>query len=136
MSVLVDTSVWSLAFRRRYPPGGIADELARLIDANRALLVGPVRQELLSGTPQREQFERLRNLLAVFPDEPILSEDYVQAAVCFSRCRTRGVQGSHIDFLICAVALRLGASVFTTDRDFAGYREVLGFTLHQPEALP
>ena len=48
--VIVDTSVWSLALRRKQPASdAINAELARLIDEGEALIAGLIRQELLSG---------------------------------------------------------------------------------------
>ena len=129
--VLVDTSIWSLALRRkrRMPNPGVA-ELVRLIEAGEALIAGPIRQELLSGIASREQWTILRERLAAFPDLPIDTEDYEHAATCFNQCRARGIQGSNTDFLICALALRLQIPVFTSDRDFERYAGVLAVRLH------
>ena len=57
--VIVDTSVWSLALRRRRnQPNNDASiaELVRLIGEGEALMAGPIRQELLSGVASEEQF--------------------------------------------------------------------------------
>lgn len=120
MNVLVDTSVWSLALRRRgqSPPPPLVELLAGLIRDGRAVLMGSVRQELLSGVRTEEQFRRLRNHLRSFPDLPLDSEDYESAASYSNRCRAGGVQGSGVDFLICAVAVRREIAVLTTDKDF------------------
>ncbi len=133
MNVLVDTSVWSLALRRSAPrQDAIECELRDLILEGRVLLVGPVRQELLSGVRVPAQLRKLREVLAAFPDEPILREDYEEAASCFNRCRARGIQGSNTDFLLCALALRLKAPLFTTDRDFEHFAKVLRVPRHSP----
>jgi hypothetical protein len=96
--------VWSLAFRRSgHPQGPTAVELGRLIQQGRATLIGPVRQELLSGIRDMAQFNLLRDTLRAFPDLVIGISDYEQAAAFFNRCRSHGVQGTHIDFLLCAV---------------------------------
>ena len=50
----------------------------------------------------------------------------------FNICRGKGVQGSHIDSLICAVSIRHSAPVFTTDKDFAHYSRHLNLVLHKP----
>jgi len=42
------------------------------------------------------------------------------------------VQGSVVDMLICAVALRRGMAVFAQDTDFARYARHLRFKLHSP----
>jgi predicted nucleic acid-binding protein len=130
MKVLVDTSVWSLALRRRAPAHAAVDELRRLVAQGRAGIVGPVRQELLSGIRDRAAFERLRDHLRAFPDEPITSVDYERAADCLNLCRAKGVQGSNISFLICAVAERAKFPILTTDGDFAKFSRVLPVRLH------
>ena len=134
MKVLVDTSVWSLALRRRAPAHPAVDELRRLIGQGRAAMVGPVRQELLSGIRDRAVFERLRDHLQAFPDEAIHSADYERAADCFNVCRATGIQGSNTDFLICAVAERLGFPILTTDADFLTFSRVLPIRVYAIEA--
>lgn len=130
MSVIVDTSVWSLALRRRATKASKHVKVLRgLIEEGRVRMIGPVRQELLSGLASDEQFERLQALLAAYPDEPIITADYESAAGMFNTCRAKGVQGSHIDFLICAVACRLGDEVYTTDTDFKRYAKHLPIKL-------
>ena len=81
MSVLVDTSVWSLAFRRKRPRSSPAVEaLAELIEASEAVMIGPIRQEVLSGYSDDQAFAQLRELLDPFPDITIERDDYVAAA--------------------------------------------------------
>jgi predicted nucleic acid-binding protein len=134
MMVLVDTSVWSLALRRK--PGDLnarerklSAALAELIQEGRAQIVGVIRQELLSGIREAERFEKLRGYLRAF-DEPLEVADYEAAAEAHNRCRSRGIAGSAIDFLICAVALRREWQVFTADSDFEAYRKVLAVRLY------
>ena len=133
MTVLVDTSVWSLAFRRRGGLGTderrVVQELLELIDRTEAHMAGCIRQEVLSGIPSRTQFEALREKLHAFVDVPTDRETYERAAEFYNTCRSRGVQGSHIDFLICAIADRHDLSIFTLDRDFGRYAEPCGITL-------
>ena len=45
-------------------------------------------------------------------------------------CRARGIAGSGMDFLICAVAHLRNWEVFTTDRDFVRYNKVLPLRLY------
>lgn len=134
MKVLVDTSVWSLALRRRAPANPAVDELRRLVAHGRAAIVGPIRQELLSGIRDRAVFERLRDHLRAFPDEAITAVDFERAAECFGLCRTKGIQGSNTDFLLCAVAERYRFPILTTDDDFVKFGRVLPLRLHAPQA--
>jgi predicted nucleic acid-binding protein len=132
MTVLVDTSAWSLALRRTLAHvSSEAVELTKLISAGQAAIIGPIRQELLSGIKSQEQFELVRDRLRAFPDVQLTRGDYDVAAVFFNQCRAAGVQGSNTDFLICAVATRRGISVFTTDRDFHSFGNIVDVKLHQ-----
>lgn len=133
MKVLVDTSVWSLALRRvRKPVVAIeAQELARLIKDGNVAMIGPIRQELLSGIQEAPQFERLRAKLAAFPDAALVAGDYETAAMFFNRCRAKGVHGSNTDFLMCAVAARTAMPILTTDGDFTLFRKHLPIVLHK-----
>ena len=94
-------------------------------------MIGPIRQEILSGIRSESQFKKLRNHLKSFPDLPILTEDYVKAASFFNLCRSKGIQGSNTDFLICAVAVRNKFSIYTTDKDFELFSKHLDVALHQ-----
>jgi len=135
MNLLVDTPVWSLALRRKAADLSPSEEritqaLADAIRDGRAQLIGVVRQELLSGIREEERFKKLRDYLRAF-DEPALEMgDYEEAAEMHNRCRARGIAGSTIDFLICAVASRRKWQVFTTDQDFQRYGRVLGLKLY------
>lgn len=131
MKVLVDTSVWSLSLRRGDRSiAAPALELQNLISDGRAQMIGPIRQEILSGIRDEAQFAQLATHLTAFPDLPIATEDYVTAARFFNLCRQKGVQGSNTDFLICAVAVHHRLAIFTTDKDFTLYATHLPISLH------
>jgi predicted nucleic acid-binding protein len=135
MFVLVDTPVWSLALRRKPEAlsareAALTGRLADLIREGRVQLMGAVRQELLSGIREEEQFQKLRRYLRAFDDPTVEMGDYEEAAQMHNRCRSRGVAGSAIDFLICSVAVRREWAIFTTDQDFERYAKVLGLKLY------
>ncbi|MBI2518540.1 MAG: PIN domain-containing protein [Opitutae bacterium] len=131
MRVLADTPVWSAAFRRPgESDGALRRELEWLIGHGAVAIIGPIRQELLSGIKPAEQFERVRKALRSFPDIVLRVEDHEKAAHFFNVCRSRGVQGSMTDFLICAVAVRCGLEIYTTDGDFPLYRRHLPIALY------
>ena len=133
MNVLVDTSVWSLALRRPVSQATAEGaELVELIKEGRVTMIGAIRQEILSGIRAQEQFRKLRDRLRAFPDAKLDESDYEEAATCFNRCRAKGVQGSNTDFLMCAVSLRRGLAILTTDKDFDAFARVLGLELHEP----
>ncbi len=136
MNVLIDTSIWSLALRRKTrdlsaEQGAIVERWGELIREKRAVLVGAIRQELLSGIRDSKVFERLCEHLRPFEDVPLTCEDYEEAARCFNTCRRAGVTGSDVDFLLCAVALRRRLEIFTTDGDFQRYSLHLPLRLHR-----
>jgi predicted nucleic acid-binding protein len=132
LKVLVDTSVWSLALRRRHPEReeAVVAELTQLIANFKVAMIGPIRQELLSGIREETQYRGLQEKLRAFPDLRIETADYETAARFFNRCRAEGVQGSNTDFLLCAVAHARAMPIFTTDKDFAAFSRVLGIELH------
>ena len=137
MKVLVDTSVWSLALRRLRPDlnnfeNTLREELADLIQDGRVQMLGPIRQELLSGIRDQVEYRRLRNHLRVFDDAPLTREDYEEAAAASNHCRAAGISGPPADFLICAMASRHHWPILTTDRDFHGYAKHLPILLYTP----
>lgn len=131
MNILVDTSVWSLALRRAdevHPTGRVLREV--ILDG-RAAIIGPIRQELLSGIKLKKQFDLLGARLQAFPDIVLESSDYEEAARFFNTCRSKGIQGSNTDFLICAVAARREIPIFTTDKDFGLFARFLPISLFE-----
>jgi predicted nucleic acid-binding protein len=132
MKVLVDTPIWSLALRRKTRPENAStkSELASLVEDGRVAMIGPIRQELLSGIKEHAHFDRLREHLRAFSDTAITLDDYEEAATFYNRCRRKGIQGSNTDFLICAIAARNEFSIFTTDHDFTHFAKVLPIVLH------
>ncbi len=137
MNVLVDTSVWSLALRRKTESLNAAEkfivaELSELVRERRARLVGLVRQELLSGIKTTEQYEKLRLHLRSFPDEPMDTLDHEEAAKAGNRCRGKGIVVSIVDILLCAVAIKREWAIFSTDPDFTNYGKVLPISIHSP----
>lgn len=139
MKVLVDTCVWSLALRRR--PGDlhaeeqeVARELTELVREGRACLIGPIRQEILSGVRDETAFTRLAQRLRPFEDMAPVAEDFELAARFYNECRAQGIPGTTTDMLICAVAMQHDLAIFTIDGDFTRYASVLPICLHGFEA--
>ena len=130
MKVLVDTDVWSEALRKR--KGRASDEvraLVQLVEERRVELAPFVRMEILCGLRDGEVFERIREYLAAFPDRELTSEAYVLAARYFNRCRSKGIQGSQYDFLLCACSVLWGMPILTKDKDFRHYARHLPIRL-------
>ncbi|MDO8251798.1 MAG: PIN domain-containing protein [Rhodoferax sp.] len=136
MKVLVDTSVWSLALRRpknvAFSPEQqkVVTALADLMRDGRAVMMGAIRQELLSGIKMQAGFDALKNTLTAFDDVPLAMQDYEKAAEVFNTCRANGVQGSNTDFLICAVSINHQLPIFSIDNDFQMYHQWLPVQLY------
>ena len=137
MKVLVDTPIWSLALRRpasRLSPQEekLKNLLSEIVSDGQMLIIGPIRQELLSGVREQSQFTRLRDLLRAFPDYALTAQEFERAAEMNNQCASRGVAATPVDMLICAVASATGGLIFSTDQDFRAYAKLLPIRLFQP----
>jgi predicted nucleic acid-binding protein len=135
--VVVDTSVWSLALRRRrkvLSPSerSLALLLRDLIVRGDAILLGLVRQELLTGITSPSAFENLRQQLHDFDDLAPDIDDFERAAFAANQCARNGVAGSTVDMLICAVALGRDLPILAVDADFARYARHMPLRLYPP----
>ena len=136
MMVLVDTPVWSLSLRRKatdLAPGErrITKNLYELVRQQRVRLLGSTRQEVLSGIREESAFLRIRDHLRGFVNVELDESDYEEAARATKRCIRRGITGSNADLLMCAVAVRHDWQIFSTDRDFTHYGQVLPIQLFE-----
>ncbi|MFO1480071.1 MAG: PIN domain-containing protein [Turneriella sp.] len=129
MNVIPDTPIWSLVLRRDKPNVAIQQLFARIIDEGRIVLPGIIKQELLSGIRNDSQFDALSNQLTHFPELLATDTDHLLAARFFNKCQKSGIQGSHVDFLILAIAVNNSASILTSDKDFHHYRKHISFEL-------
>ena len=121
MTLLVDTSVWSLAFRRdlksRAPE--VTALQAALGGGESVVTTGLVLQELLQGfsgpRARRDLVERFAALPLLVPDR----QDHIEAADLRNLCRRHGVQLGTIDALLAQQCIRHQLTMLTTDHDFA-----------------
>jgi predicted nucleic acid-binding protein len=104
--------------------------MLKLVNQGLVEIIGPIRQEILSGIRDRSKFEGVRDRLRAFPDLEIETGDHEEAAAYYNRCRSKGIQGSFTDFVICAVAARHELEIFTDDKDFLSYKSVLPIRLY------
>ena len=133
MKIIVDTCIWSLALRRNnVVQNQYIGELRSLIEEIRVQLIGPIRQELLSGIKSKKQFNTLKLHLEAFDDVDLEVKDYELAAEYFNAARKKGIQGSNTDFLICAISSRREMPILTTDKDFTNFQSVFPVSLHIP----
>lgn len=129
MKVLVDTCIWSQVLRHKSPDAELTSKITELIQDAQVAIIGPIRQELLSGISQTDQFDQLKNFLSAFEDIALKTEHFEKAAEFCNICRRKGIQGSIIDFLICAVADMENLIIFTVDKDFVNYKKYLPLQL-------
>jgi predicted nucleic acid-binding protein len=120
MAYLVDTSVWSLAYRRDSPSDIPEVVVLRgaLTGGEQVVIAGIVLLELLRGfVPERVQAQILAEVGALPLVEPT-RDDYVNAARWGNVCRQAGVQLPSIDALIAQLCIREDLTLLTTDQDF------------------
>ena len=129
MKALVDTCIWSQVLRHKSPNTELTKKLKDLIKDGRVAIIGLIRQELLSGISSVKQFNELKEVLSFFEDIPLKTEHFEKAAEFSNICRSKGIQCSTIDFLICAVAYLDNLIIFTTDKDFEYYKIFLSIRL-------
>jgi len=103
--------------------------MTHLIKDELVLLAGIIKQELLSGIRIEKQFNTLVSHLQPFPELLASTEDHIIAAQFYNKCQRSGTQGSHIDFLILALAKHHSAKILTTDKDYQKYKIVIDFDL-------
>ena len=133
--VLIDTPIWSLALRRKEADLSAKDRnlvraLGELIQDSRAQIVGPIRQELLSGIREPAHYRKIRDRLRDFSEPSLEIADYEEAARICNQCRSCGFAGSSVDFLLCAIAHRKRWQIFTIDRDFENYSHCIPLRLY------
>jgi predicted nucleic acid-binding protein len=130
--VLVDSDVWSEALRRKKGTESFSVlALRALISEGEVIMIGPIRQEALAGIKEAERFEKIKQILRAFPSQKVDEPIYEMAAAFFNLCRSKGIQGSHTDFLICACAVTWKASILTKDQDFKLYSKYIPIELYQ-----
>lgn len=120
MRILVDTSVWSLALRRKKDIEHNAVNLLRefIEDGEDLFLIGVILQEVLSGILDEKPFVQLEDQLLAFPMIDLKRQDYVNAARLRNTYKKKGVQIGTIDALIAAVCIKNNLVLLSTDKDF------------------
>lgn len=120
MTLLVDTSVWSLALRR--DASASEPEVHFLKDAllgtDVVVTTGLVLQELLQGFSGPKSSARILERFAALPLLQPDREDHVAAAALRNTCRRAGVQIGTIDALLAQLCIRHDLTLLSTDRDF------------------
>ncbi|HEV2561347.1 MAG TPA: PIN domain-containing protein [Rhizomicrobium sp.] len=121
MSLLADTSVWSLALRRNTPEQTLeVDALARaLVRGQTVFTTGLVLQELLQGFAGPKARSQIIEKLSALPFLSPERDDHIEAAELRNHCRRSGVQVETVDVLLAQLCIRYDLILLTIDRDFA-----------------
>jgi predicted nucleic acid-binding protein len=133
--IVVDTSVWSLAFRRRNWPNGVTPGVVKLLqkltkEKQQVAVPGIVLQELLSGVKDPAQWERIKELMDGYPLILATKEQSIEASNISNVCRRAGVAAATIDCLIAAQCIMLNGVLLTLDDDFKRISGCCGLRLY------
>ncbi len=131
MSLFVDTSVWSLAFRRD-AEATIPEvlKLRRALESGGEVFVtGLVLQELLQGFNKPKAHDRIVEYFKALPLLIPERDDHIKAADLRNRCRKKGVQVGTIDALLAQLCIRHELQMLTTDHDFTYVSKVVRLTI-------
>jgi predicted nucleic acid-binding protein len=136
VKIIVDTCIWSFALRRAVKTeNSSSDELKELIKEVRVQLIGSIRQEILSGIKIKQQFQSVKSHLLAFSDLILTEADYELAAEYFNLLRSKGIQGSNTDFLICAASTNHKMPIFTLDNDFELFKKHIPIQLYKSRKI-
>lgn len=134
MSLLVDTSVWSLSLRHDAPDVPELHELRRALGgADLVTTTGIVVQELMQGLVSETARIQIRDRMSRLNRVSAELDDHLDAAEAFVACRRRGVQLGTVDALIATLCVRHGLTLLTTDRDFHHAAPIVGLRVWRPE---
>jgi hypothetical protein len=136
VTLLVDTSVWSLALRRdAAAPEPEVQVLRDALEGSEIVVTtGLVLQELLQGFAGPKARQQLIDRFAALPLVQPDREDHIEAAEVRNTCRRAGVQLGTIDALIAQLALRHELTLLTTDRDFIHAAQHVPLRVWAPKA--
>ncbi len=120
IKLLIDTSVWSEALRRKDKSLDSSETLVRRIIENNdeIVIIGIILQEILSGITDKKLFSEIETILNDFSYIDIMKEDYIYAAELRNKCKQKGIIAGSYDFLIASVAIRNKLALVTYDKDF------------------
>jgi len=130
VSILVDTSVWSLALRRDEQPNSPELKiLTKALDSGEEIYsTGIILQELLQGFSGAKASEAIVDRFAAIPMLVPETLDHIEAAQLRNRSRQKGVQVGTIDALIAQLSLRYKLALLTADKDFNHMSKVVKLT--------
>ena len=131
MTVLVDTSVWSLALRKDGPADHLAVKKLQsfLLDTQNIVLIGIILQEILQGFKHEGTFTKVTTYLDAFPLLSLNRSDFVAAAKLRRQAASQGLILSTPDCQIAAAAIQHHCTLLTTDKDFSNLAQLVPLQL-------
>jgi len=134
LTLFVDTSVWSAAFRRDVPAptpetGHLQDAL---LSGAEVCTTGLVLQELLQGFRGAKNGDLIKDRFGCLRMIVPTLDDHVAAAELRNLCRRRGVQLGTVDALLARLCLARELVMLTSDRDFHHAAEHTGLIVWRP----
>jgi predicted nucleic acid-binding protein len=134
LNLFVDTSVWSLAFRRDTPPDlPEVRELRRGLDSGAVFCTGLVLQELLQGFSKPKASKQIISHFVALPLLVPDRDDHIDAAELRNTCRRKGIQIGTIDALLAQLCIRHELTMLTTDQDFQSITSIGSLSIWHPK---
>lgn len=134
MTLLVDTSVWSLALRRdaEAKEPEVQHLKESLLGADVVVTTGLVLQELLQGFSGAKASAQIIERFAALPLLQPSRDDHVAAAELRNACRRAGVQVGTVDALIAQLCISHDLTLLSTDKDFKAASEHCSLRVWSP----
>ena len=114
---LVDTSAWILALRKDFL-ADVKDRVAYLLKENAIITSGMIKLELLGGTKEEKEFQRLKIRLDALEMVETNTSLWERAFDLAFSLRRKGITVPYTDILIAASALMMAATVVHADSHF------------------
>ncbi|TGM74266.1 PIN domain nuclease [Leptospira mtsangambouensis] len=120
MNLLIDTSVWSEALRRKNKSVNSEDTFLFQIVKNEEeiFLTGIILQEILTGIKNQKLFDEINNHLRFFNYVTPTNKDHILAAQLRNDLAKKGITVASIDVLIAQIAISNNLTIATYDSDF------------------
>lgn len=120
---LVHASVWELVLRRDPASRSLEEQIivsawSKLVSTGSAVMIGTIRQEVLSGVSDEKRFLLLKAHIDSMHHIETSKEEHYLAAELFNRCASSGIRVAAADILVCAAARTHRLPLFTLDQEF------------------
>lgn len=129
-AILIDTSVWIRFFRSAGSPEAMV--IDTVLSMGVAATCAPIRVEVLSGAPNRREFDRLRDLFAGLVDLELPQDAWTRMEEHRFALARRGHHASLVDLLIALTAQARHTALWTLDEDFQHIAAVIPVARYHP----